>query len=59
MYLITLNGIVVIKDARSCYNQNIEAVPSRTLLRLIDVFTAEFVRLISKHKKRIIHTHAE
>ena len=55
VYLITLNGIMAIKAERNCYDQEFEAVPPHTPLHLIELSTADFVHLVSKHKKRILH----
>ena len=55
VYPSTLNGIMAIKAERNCYNQEFESLPPYRPLELVKLSTAGFVRLVSKHKKCILH----
>lgn len=59
MYLIPLNEIMNIRAEKNCYDQDFGAVPSHTPLHLIELSATDFVHLLSKHKKGIIHTLGE
>ena len=59
VYLITLNGIMDIKAKRNCYDKEFKTVPPHTPLNLIELSTADFIHLVSKHKKHILHTLGE
>lgn len=59
VYLCSLNGILKINAARNCYHQRFESVPAHTPLAMVGVPVLDFVRLVQKHKPRIVHTLGE
>lgn len=59
LYLVALNGIMQFKAERNCYNQDFDSVPPHTPLAMIEVPTVDFVRLVKKHKPRILHSFNE
>ena len=59
VYLVGLNGLLKIKVERNCYDQVFDAVPVYTPLDLVKTSTVDFVRIVSKHKPRILHSFDE
>lgn len=50
IYLNSLNGIMKIKAARNCYNQEFDSVSARSSMDLIAVSAINFVQIVRKHK---------
>ncbi len=59
LHLIALNGIMQIKVERNCYDQESDAVPAYTPLKLVQTSAVDFVHVVRKHKPRILHSFDE
>ncbi len=59
LHLLALNGIMRIKVERNYYDQEFEAVPAYTPLKLVQVPAVDFVHVVRKHKPCILHSFDE
>ena len=54
LYLTALNGLMKVQAERNCYDQEFDSIPSYTPLDLISLSSVDFVRIVRKHKNRIL-----